>query len=97
MRYPGHHGACNFSMAGPVEDCKQCKSFEDRDQSWHNRRELVRSGRYTEEVMATAEEIFWATAPTAAPKTFFQSWLETASAPTQSYFAKLARKHLGLN
>lgn len=54
------------------------------------REQLIRNGTYTEEVMAKAEEIFNDIHPRGATSPF-QLWIETASAPTQSYFAKLAR------
>lgn len=55
----------------------------------NKREELIQSGRYTEEVMAKAEEIFSVIQPTGLPSPF-ERWLDSASAPTQSYFAKLA-------
>jgi hypothetical protein len=54
------------------------------------REQLIRNGTYTEEVMAKAEQIFYDTHPRGLTSPF-QHWIETASAPTQSYFAKLAR------
>lgn len=59
------------------------------------RQRLIDSGKYTEEVMAKAEELFWATPPRRAPKNRFETWLETATAPTQSFMARQAIYALG--
>ena len=60
------------------------------------RGDLIASGKYTEELMAEAERIFWDTPPRRAPKTRFETWPEFGQVHNnvQSHFAMLAQLSL---